>query len=96
MRDRGLLARFLYVIPESPIGRRKLSPVAMPNDVRLGYETLITRLLHWRPECPVGLALTDSAYREWKQFQRRVETLMAEGGSLDRLRDWEGNFRGPR
>src|SRR5947209_3326030 len=59
MRDRGLLARFLYVNPESPIGRRKLSPVAIPNDVRLGYETLITRLLHWRPECPVGLALTD-------------------------------------
>jgi hypothetical protein len=94
IRDRGLLARFLYAMPESRIGHREHKPVSMPNTVRSCYETLIARLLEWRPEHPVRLTLTDPAYREWKEFQQHVETLMAEGSSLDRLHDWGGKLPG--
>jgi putative DNA primase/helicase len=61
--------------------------------VRVNYESVINRLLHWL-ESPVRLTLTDPAHREWKGFQRHVETLMAEGGSLDKLHDWGGKLPG--
>ncbi len=94
MRDRGLLARFLWAVPESPIGHRDHSTISIPDGVNLRYRTVIARLLHWQPERPVRLRLNERARREWKDFQRHIESLMAEGCSLDRLHDWGSKLPG--
>ena len=82
MRNRGLLARFLYAIPESPIGKRENSPVSIPDGIHLDYRAVIARLLGWQPERPLRLGLTEPAYREWKELQRYVERLMGAGQVL--------------
>ena len=94
MRERGLLARFLYGMPESPIGTRALNPVPIPLDAHDGYCTLIRRLLKWKPERPVRLSLDSKAYREWKEFQREIERQMGPGGALERLHDWGSKLPG--
>jgi uncharacterized protein DUF3987 len=94
MRDRGLLARFLFAMPQSPIGSRKLEPQPMPPDLVSKYAELITRILEWTPDEPVKLKLSPEAYLAWKEFQRRVETQMADGGRLCRLRDWGSKLAG--
>jgi hypothetical protein len=94
MRERGLLARFLYAMPESPIGGRSLIPASIPGKTQANYRALIHNLLDLTPQQPIRLQSTTGAYGEWKDFQRTIEREMAEGGSLERLRDWGSKLSG--
>jgi hypothetical protein len=94
MRGRGLLARFLYALPQSTVGNRKLIPASMPSRISAQYEQLITTILEWQPSEPITLQLSSAGYLEWKEFQRTVETQMADGGRLCRLRDWGSKLPG--
>jgi putative DNA primase/helicase len=55
---------------------------------------LILKLLQWQPSEPTILQLSPAAYQEWKEFQRAIETQMADGGRLCRLRDWGSKLPG--
>src|SRR5437588_805147 len=94
IRGRGLLARFLFALPESPVGSRQLVPCHIPARVTAEYHELITRVLDWRPEEPRILRLSPEAYASWKQFQRSIEYQMADGERLCRLRDWASKLPG--
>jgi putative DNA primase/helicase len=94
IRGRGLLARFLFALPESPVGNRQLVPCHMPARVVTEYHELITRVLDWRPEEPRILRLSPEAYAAWKDFQRSIECQMADGERLCRLRDWASKLPG--
>jgi hypothetical protein len=94
IRGRGLLARFLFALPESPVGSRQLVPCHMPARVTAEYHELITRVLEWRPEEPRILRLSPEAYGRWKEFQRSLERQMANGGRLCTLRDWASKLPG--
>jgi putative DNA primase/helicase len=94
LRGRGLLARFLFALPESPVGNRELVPCHMPARVVTEYHELITRILDWRPEEPRMLRLSPEAYAAWKEFQRSNEHEMAKGERLCRLRDWASKLPG--
>lgn len=94
LRNRGLLARFLYAFPESPLGCRENKAISIPAGIHASYRAVITRLLQYNPEHPARVGLSDPAYRNWKDFQRHVETMLAEGGLLDRLHDWGGKLPG--
>jgi hypothetical protein len=93
-RARGLLARFLYALPHSPIGNRTLVPVPIPDSVKSDYDMIVRRLLDWNPGGRVPLSLSPEAYKAWKDFQREVEVLMANGGILCRMRDWGSKLPG--
>jgi hypothetical protein len=99
-RHRGLLARFLYALPPSSLGDRKLIPQPCPDAVRDAYKKLITRLIKLTPPTvngacqPWRLHFSDEAYVAWKQFQRDVESMMKEGGKLQHLRDWGSKLPG--
>jgi hypothetical protein len=43
-RGRGLLARFLYALPESNIGHRKIGAAPVPDDVTENYERHVRKL----------------------------------------------------
>jgi hypothetical protein len=100
-RGRGLIARFLYGLPVSPIGFRELKPAPCPSAVENAYCDGIKRLLklapptdeagHWQPW---RLRFSPQAYEAWKFFQRAVEILMREGGKLYYLKDWGSKLPG--
>jgi hypothetical protein len=100
-RGRGLLARFLYALPVSPLGSRSLSPAECPTETVKAYRELIERLLNLKPPedeagvwQPWKLKLSEDAQRIWKAFQRAVEVLMKEGGKLEHLHDWASKLPG--
>jgi replicative DNA helicase len=96
---RGLLARFLYALPGSPLGRRAVDPPSVPEDVRVTYDVHVKLLLDRlappspRHRIPV-LDLGESAAARLKRFARDVEPRLAEFGDLERLVDWAGKLVG--
>jgi hypothetical protein len=99
-RGRGLLARFFYALPQSPLGNRKLDPQPVTAETRDAYRSLITELIQLTPPSvddvwqPWRLKLSNEAYTAWKQFQRGVESMMRDGGKLEHLRDWGSKLPG--
>jgi len=100
-RGRGLLARFLYGLPASPIGYRELKPAPCPPAVEKAYCQGIERLLRLAPPTdeagywrPWQLRFSQQAYEAWKVFQHAIEILMREGGKLYHLKDWGSKLPG--
>jgi putative DNA primase/helicase len=94
-RGRGLLARFLYGLPKSPLGHRTLEPRPVPTEVERQYRSGIHRLIAFDPQNRTEkLLLNESAYDEWKDFQRAVEVQFRDGGRLQYLKDWGSKLPG--
>ena len=93
-RGRGLLARFLYGLPRSPLGYRTLEPRAIPEEVKRRYYRGIRELLEFAPEKVIEMTLSLAAYDQWKAFQRVIERHFREGGELQGLRDWGSKLPG--
>src|SRR5207249_7466774 len=51
-RGRGALARILYALPQSTVGRRRTKPPSVPPAVRERYHAVVTRLLALRSYTP--------------------------------------------
>lgn len=96
-RGRGLLARELYALPSSPLGRRTLAARPVPGEVRASYATHIHALLNQAAQengQPHTLVFSADAYREWKAFQRHVEDQLSDGGAFEHIRDWAAKLPG--
>jgi len=100
-RGRGLLARFLYAVPQSRLGYRTFDTHPIPHSVQAAYMQNIQMLLSIKPETgsdggtrPFVLKLCDQAYDEWKDFSRTVERDMREGGRFEHITDWAGKLPG--
>jgi hypothetical protein len=101
-RGRGLLARFLYALPESKMGYRDLEPRYVPGHIVDRYAEGIGALLdtqlrydnqkqEWFPHV---LMFEDDAYGIWKDHQRRVEVQLREFGRFAAMTDWAGKLPG--
>jgi hypothetical protein len=100
-RGRGLLARFLYSLPDSRLGNRSLETEPVSREVREQWEAVIHRLLNLKggtdengKEIPHIINLSGSAYHEWLEFSRVVEVELREGGRFEHIRDWAGKLPG--
>ncbi|MBD5417082.1 MAG: DUF3987 domain-containing protein [Desulfovibrio sp.] len=97
-RGRGLDGRFLYFMPESLLGRRKMEPDPMPAPVRDRFHNAILDLLprQWDgdPPAPMRLELSQDAYRLWHDFAAGVEKGLAPGGEFEGMSDWGGKLPG--
>lgn len=100
-RGRGLLGRFLYVVPPSNLGRRSLDAPPLSDDLRLRYEGRVHALLNREPDTdgqgeprPHVLTLEPEAFKAWKALQRRIEPEMDEGGRFEHLTDWASKLAG--
>jgi len=100
-RGRGLLARFLYALPLSPLGNRKLETTPIPDAIKSRYHNTLTALLSIPPVRddkgiikPFTLTLTDDARREWKDFSMVVERDMRGGGRFENIMDWASKLPG--
>jgi hypothetical protein len=97
-RDSGLLARFLYAIPESNVGKRDVRRrVSIPEPVRRAYEAGIFGLLESRPAVPGKpkvLPFTDPAREAWLDFAEEIEAGQGEGGKFEAILDWTSKLPG--
>lgn len=97
-RRRGLDGRFLYFMPESILGRRKLEPMTMPCEVKKRFHDKIhsllpVEILEDRPE-QVSLELSEVAYKIWLNFAGEVEKELVPGGGFEGMNDWGGKLPG--
>ncbi len=93
---RGLLARFLFSIPEVNIGMRDTKPRPADRAAHEAYDrTLTTLVLTMRDRAePVRLSLAAGASDLLDAVAEEIERSMAEGGSLAHLRDWGAKSAG--
>ncbi|MER6251366.1 DUF3987 domain-containing protein [Streptomyces sp. NPDC001584] len=94
---RGLLARFLYCLPESLVGHRRINPDQVPAAVAATYErnvyALTLRLADWTD--PLVIQLTPEADRALISYEERLEPqLKAKGGRLGHIDKWAGKLVG--
>ncbi len=100
-RGRGLLGRFLYLLPPSRLGHRTLDGRPVPDAVREAYDAGLRSLLGREPAKdadgharPHTLSLSRGAWREWKALARHVEGDMRDGARFEHVRDWAGKLPG--
>ena len=97
-RGRGLDGRFLYFMPESLLGRRKLEPAPMNPAVKSRFHDKVHGILpsRWSSDMPelVVLELSPDAYQIWLTFAGEVEKELAPGGEFDGMNDWGGKLAG--
>jgi replicative DNA helicase len=90
-RGSGLLARFLYAIPDSLVGGRNVDPDPLPEQVAAGYAAAVQRLartVHTSAEA-VDMKLTEPARLVLNQFRQELEPrLHPDYGDLANIADW--------
>ncbi|MBI3479130.1 MAG: DUF3987 domain-containing protein [Nitrosomonadales bacterium] len=96
--DSGLLARFLFCIPQSTVGARDVrarNPI--PDHVAAAWrEGLFSLLLdaEKRPDEPRLLSFTNEARECWLDFAQKVENELASGGKLAHFAEWGAKLPG--
>ena len=100
-RGRGLLARFLYLVPSSNLGFRALQTVPVPEATRAAYFAGLRAMLDWPTTTdehgatgPYVLRLTEAAAAELHTFAGGVETSMRPGGQFEAAQDWAAKAPG--
>lgn len=97
-RGQGLLGRFLYALPASMVGSRKIDPVAVPEDVRTAYHERVAALLAWRDLNCANCANTandhsstaNTAKESLIDRNTNITTLVISPSSLSLLRAFQG------
>lgn len=94
--DRGLLARFLFSLPGSTVGRRNPCPPAIPGKVRADYARHlagIVHTMHHRTEATV-LELTAEARERVIALERDREPRLGPGGEWEAILNWANKWTG--
>lgn len=97
-RDSGLLARFLWCVPDSTVGTRDVrrhAPI-LPH-IKEAYERGLFGLLEgWSDPVskPRVLQFTDPARELWFTFAQHIEDNQGEGGQYEAISDWTSKLPG--
>ncbi|MDP7085862.1 MAG: DNA polymerase [Dehalococcoidia bacterium] len=90
-RGRGLLARFLYAVPKSWVGYRKLKPHPVSEGARQRYREVIRSIAALGRETddePHLLKLSAGAEGLFDAYRQELEVRLRPGGALRDIRDW--------
>jgi replicative DNA helicase len=101
LTGRGLLARFLYAVPDLysgavRVGARDLDPPPVPADVARRYDELVSRLaMQPRPDRPAPIHLDAAGRQAFQAFRAELEPRRnADTGDLADVVDWSGKLEG--
>jgi uncharacterized protein DUF3987 len=101
MRGQGLLARFIYSIPESRVGSRDADPPQMANATRDAYELAIRRLLDLNTQTDEQgeivtrtIPLSHCALAALIEFKTELEPRLGLSGDLHAIADWGNKLTG--
>jgi hypothetical protein len=100
-RGRGLLGRFLYLLPASPLGFRSLESHPIndftENDYQAGLTAMLNAPMACDPEgrpCRQLIRLGHEAQALQLEFARDIEGQMRPGGDFEHATDWAGKAPG--
>ncbi len=100
-RGNGALARFLYCIPESNIGSRRIGKSEpIKPAAKIAYNACLYKLLFIEPlivnkkEQPRVLVLDEHAASEFVAFAEMIESKQGERGEFELIQDWTGKLPG--
>lgn len=90
----GLLARFLYALPASPVGRRRYETAPIPSEVLDACPGLLKALLELEDNNGEAriITLSPEAHQEAKTFAEALETRLLD--DLEPLEEWAGKLHG--
>lgn len=91
---KGLTQRFLFCIPDSMIGHRKLIQDVNGNSVTMAYSDLITRLLNMPRNDECHLDLSCKAVDLLTEFADKIEYQMSDTGNLAEHREFFSKILG--
>ncbi|MBP0452392.1 DUF3987 domain-containing protein [Kitasatospora sp. RG8] len=95
-RDRGLLARFLYSLPPSNLGYRKIRTTPIPDTVATTYDVRLSALLRALTSLdePVTVTMAEAADLAVEKLQERYEVQLRPDEPLAHIKDWAGKLVG--
>lgn len=100
-RGRGLLGRFLYSLPQSLLGFRKIDPIPIDPSIASAYEQKILETLRIIPKVdldnkslPHTITVSGEALSELDRFMVEIEKRLGPGGDLAGIGDWAGKLAG--
>lgn len=96
-RGLGLLARFLWCVPVSLVGRRRVDAPGMADEIRAGYESCLHELLELTADAedqPHTLSMSTAAARVHQTFEAELEPNLGAGGQYKHFADWAGKLAG--
>ena len=100
-KGRGLLARFLFAVPKSTLGFRKLEPRPIAEAVKDRWHRIVHYLLNSEQSedetgVPISrtIVMTEHAARLWKSEQRHNEGEMRPGEVWGSQTDWASKYPG--
>lgn len=95
-RHKGLLGRFLYSVPLSPLGQRQINPNPIPETIKNRYWNGVLRLLSdsWGNTPKEELTLSAEANTLLADFERGLEPKLAPEGELRPIVDWAAKLAG--
>lgn len=95
-RDRGLLGRFIFAIPESTLGRRKIDSPALDPAVQADWNDIVTRVLSIpAAEDRQVIGIDDHAHKLLNELRAALEPhLEPVVGRYAHMSDWAGKLAG--
>jgi replicative DNA helicase len=98
-RGRGLVGRFLYTMPPSSVGKRKIRPAPLRDEAKNTYARNVQELARIQPYGTDAdqarlLRFTKDADDYLAAFEERLEPQLCEGGDLHTLADWGAKLAG--
>lgn len=100
-RGRGLLGRFLYSMPKSLLGRRKINPSPVDSKIAAAYNKMILDALKLESNvdadgnpCPYIVTIGANALKEVDRFAAMIEKELGPGGDFASMGDWAGKLVG--
>ncbi len=92
-KERGLLGRVLYSIPQSTLGHREFSRPPVPPEARERYSTVVTQLMSMSET--IELDVSNAALAELCAFHDSVEPrLDRHTGDLAYMQEWAARMPG--
>jgi hypothetical protein len=95
-RGRGLIGRFIYGMPASRLGSRRINSDPVPPFVSASYQAAVRRLCDITPADggPAVLRLSPGAADCFRDWAVEVEAMLGPDGRLSSMRDWGGKLVG--
>lgn len=101
-KGRGLLARFMYILPKSMVGYRQVKTKPISEDIKIQYADKLKSVLSLAMPfkfdndkgMPYPLRLTPEAECLRLEFARYIEENLREGGELETLKEWASKLSG--
>lgn len=92
----GLLARFLYSIPNSLVGKRRIGIGPPPREVTDQYSRTLVRLVTeiWTNPAPVPMRLEGGAYVHIQRYRAELEPRLGRTNEMGALTDWASKLTG--